>query len=526
MTQWSPPSLMRICFILLLRSRDQGKRLSKIAKAEGINFSDVVALRLDFKNILKVDNLWEFSSLTKLQLDNNIIERIEGLDALVNLVWCDLSFNNIEVIEGLDSLINLQDLTLYNNRISRIENMDGLKNLQVFSIGNNDLKDLENLIYLRRFKKLKTLNVGGNPFCELEDYKQYVHAFLSNLDFLDYRLIDEQTRTAAMDRYQISIEEMLHNERQAEIKQEEDDRKRKEFQLHKDAYVENMNGIHLFEMMYAEDIEGQKLNEMPGIEDLLLTYPLLHSKKSLLAYANRCLMLGSVSMVNVRRKIKQFWECVEEAKKENKELGMRSIADFMSMKKKLFQELSQIGDQKMLEKKATEYNTELTELWDRLMGLELQLVDQLEEAIKDFERNMQDMVTNFTENIQGFLSQCRDLENQHHEKLLEVSIVTLEKVIKNELDEEITEDLRMLFVDKDTIINAVTSSHDVHLLKIDNKEDDMVTRINHWIQNLIEKIHKDEEIDRNRMRISEINHTVDHLREELDSLDIIQGSNY
>ncbi|KAL5021093.1 hypothetical protein ScPMuIL_000248 [Solemya velum] len=188
---------------------EQGPReeAGKIAKAEGINFSDVVALRLDFKNILKVDNLWEFSSLTKLQLDNNIIERIEGLDALVNLVWCDLSFNNIEVIEGLDSLINLQDLTLYNNRISRIENMDSLKNLQVFSIGNNDLKDLENLIYLRRFKKLKTLNVGGNPFCELEDYKQYVHAFLSNLDFLDYRLIDEQTRTAAMDRYQISIEE-------------------------------------------------------------------------------------------------------------------------------------------------------------------------------------------------------------------------------------------------------------------------------------------------------------------------------
>lgn len=67
-----------------------------------------------------------------------------------------------------------------------------------------------------------------------------------------------------------------------------------------------------------------------------------------------------------------------------------------------------------------------------------------QEAIKDFERNMQDMVTNFTENIQGFLSQCRDLENQHHEKLLEVSIVTLEKVIKNELDEEITEDLRMV----------------------------------------------------------------------------------
>lgn len=68
----------------------------KIAKAEGIDFSDVLSLRLDYKNVLKIDNLWCFKSLTKLQLDNNIIERIEGLDHLVNLVWLgminDLSY--------------------------------------------------------------------------------------------------------------------------------------------------------------------------------------------------------------------------------------------------------------------------------------------------------------------------------------------------------------------------------------------------------------------------------------------------
>lgn len=59
----------------------------KIAKQEGIDFSDVLSLRLDYKNVLKIDNLWCFKSLTKLQLDNNIIENIEGLDHLVNLVW-------------------------------------------------------------------------------------------------------------------------------------------------------------------------------------------------------------------------------------------------------------------------------------------------------------------------------------------------------------------------------------------------------------------------------------------------------
>lgn len=83
-----------------------------------------------------------------------------------------------------------------------------------------------------------------------------------------------------------------------------------------------------------------------------------------------------------------------------------------------------------------------------------------------------------------------------------------------------------LFVDKDTIINAVTSSHDVHLLKIDNKEDDVVTRINNWMKNSIEKIHYEQEVKRNRERVAEINNMIDHLREEIDNLEVLQGAGY
>ena len=82
-----------------------------------------------------------------------------------------------------------------------------------------------------------------------------------------------------------------------------------------------------------------------------------------------------------------------------------------------------------------------------------------------------------------------------------------------------------LFVDKDTIINAVTSSHDVHLLKIDNREDDIVTRINQWMSNMMGEIHEKEEISRNRARITEINNLIDHLRDEIDNLDLT-GPNY
>uniref|UniRef100_A0A2D4L6N4 Uncharacterized protein n=1 Tax=Micrurus paraensis TaxID=1970185 RepID=A0A2D4L6N4_9SAUR len=119
------------------------------------------------------------------------------------------------------------------------------------------------------------------------------------------------------------------------------------------------------------------------------------------------------------------------------------------------------------------------------------------------------------------MAQCRDLENHHHEKLLETAINTLEKIVKSEYDEEMPDDVRMLFVDKDTIVNAVNASHDIHLLKIDNREDEIITKANNRVYNLIEKVHKDE-IQRNRNRVLELHHYIDHIRSELDNLDILE----
>lgn len=38
--------------------------------------------------------------------------------------------------------------------------------------------------------------------------------------------------------------------------------------------MENLNGPSLFQSMYAEDAEGQKLEDMPGVDELLVVYPL------------------------------------------------------------------------------------------------------------------------------------------------------------------------------------------------------------------------------------------------------------
>ena len=70
-------------------------------------------------------------------------------------------------------------------------------------------------------------------------------------------------------------------------------------------------------------------------------------------------------------------------------------------------------------------------------------------------------------------------------------------------------------------MNAVTTSHDSHLLKIDNKEDDIITRINCWMKNVMQAIHEEEEVVRNRSRVMEINQVIDNLRDEADNLELI-----
>ena len=57
---------------------------------------------------------------------------------------------------------------------------------------------------------------------------------------------------------------------------------------------------------------------------------------------------------------------------------------------------------------------------------------------------MQDLVAMFLENVQSFLGQAREQENAHNEKMMECASSTLEKAAKNELDEDMPDDLKMV----------------------------------------------------------------------------------
>ncbi|XP_064008779.1 dynein regulatory complex subunit 3 isoform X1 [Pogoniulus pusillus] len=487
-----------------------------LAEREAINFKDVTELQLSFRNILQIDSLWHFENLTKLQLDNNIIEKIEGLESLVHLAWLDLSFNNIEVIEGLDALVKLQDLSLSNNRISKIEHMDTLQELQIFSIGKNNLTTLEDVIYLRRFKNLRTLNLAGNPLCEDQRYTLFVVAHLPHLVYLDFRLVNDTTREAAVLKYQDLTELLELEEAEALAQLKEKQAKQKELEYHTAAFVEYLNGSFLFDSLYAEDPEAAKLAYLPGVADLLQTY-----RKEFVLVCENLFNYGLEEHEKREAEVSSFCESLRAALMANQQENRKIILDFECRHKRRLDEIHNARSYDIAESKRAESKEDILQLSEALMTLEMLIADQLEELIKDFKRNIADIASTFIENVKGRMTQCRDLEDRHHERLLEICISTLEKSVKNELEEDLPDDVRTLLVDKTTIVKALDTSHGIRLLKINKRESDILCSTYRWQASVTEKAFQNE-IDRNRDCIKKILQYIDTLQEELDNITIVE----
>lgn len=180
-------------------------------------------LSLSYKNIIEIDNLGGMEKLVRLQLDNNIICQIQHLDHLVNLEWLDLSFNLIEKIEGLDKLTKLSDLSLYSNQIKELSGLEELKELNVLSVGKNLIPNYEHAIqYLVSLKnKLEVLKMAENPGSMKNefDYKQYSIAYLKDLKYLDYELIEDEIREKANEKYKEEIQEK-ETQKASDLKEE------------------------------------------------------------------------------------------------------------------------------------------------------------------------------------------------------------------------------------------------------------------------------------------------------------------
>jgi len=488
----------------------EGAQESLEEKRKNTAFAEIETLIFSFRNIKKIDNLKGLDHLVKLQLDNNIIDKIEGIGHLVNLRWLDLSFNNIEKIEGLDTLTQLEDLSLHNNCIETIENLDALGSLNVLSIGNNKIKNLEsNIQYLRPFRNLRLVNLAGNPICQSQEYRFYVLSRIKNLKYLDYRLVNPQDVASAKEQYQ---DEMLEFQEAEEKQQQEEAESQVRGEHESLMRAANMEGVEsLFDDMLATDPEHNKLK---SLREEKIAAALDEFRNNFGTYLEQFRQLVLEQHARKEGEREEWLRTVESATGGKDSEGRALIVAFEKQKKRAFRELR--DDPGLAETKLKPLREEGDRLQDRLMDLEQQTVDVLNDLIGDFDRNYSELVDQNKAFYNAFFGQVRDQENVYFEAVTSAAMMLLEEYANGNL-EDITDDARMLVQDKDTLLNAIQASHDAHTSKIDALEDKLVNKEVRDAAELLGE-YRAWESKRNRDRISEIFNLVDRNKEEVEDM--------
>jgi hypothetical protein len=211
---------------------------------------------------------------------------------------------------------------------------------------------------MRRFKSLKTICLRGNPFCEKNDYSIYVLSHLSQIVYIDYRLVDQSIvrttndnynsnrnyiatrvcmlcpfpkRNEGAKRFEIDLQQIASNEETEDKLNKEKEVQRKADELNKEAYVNGLNGSELFESLFTDDPEGRKLNLIPNADELLGDF---HDKFVMIC--REMYEFGIKEKETRDKEVNEFWKALNEAKQINTLDATNAINQFIEIKRKVY----------------------------------------------------------------------------------------------------------------------------------------------------------------------------------------------
>ncbi|XP_063234764.1 dynein regulatory complex subunit 3-like isoform X2 [Bacillus rossius redtenbacheri] len=498
----------------------------RLAKEEGLSMDEVEKLRLEFLNILRIDHLWPLTSLTSLCLSNNVIEQIENLHTLVNLRELNLSFNRIEVLENLEALTRLEVLLLFENAITCIENIDTLQRLMILSIGNNRIVDRSHVIYLRRFPKLHSLNMAGNPCAESVTFREYVEAFLPGLTYLEYKMISPEDKKSARQHYREALERMEEEEEKVQREREETEARRKELEWHTAMFVEGLGPDQLFHSMFEKDAEGKAMLQLS--EEAEQSYD---EYRAQVAQVSKQVFQIGVEQHKARQdEIRQFSECVAAAKKWSNEKCFRLVEEFQANKAAIFEEVHKViqglkaGHEmddgfsiEVMQRQSDEFSSLTDTTWYSLVQTERILSEQLEEVMGQFERNLNDLVSTFIEQAQALFVELRGYTRGFNEHLSEIAGRFMAARLADTEATDVPEELLPFMQSRETMTTALENSLETQVLVIDTRDDTLRERTQSWATDYIDTLQR-KEVQRNRARMAEINHFIEVQTNEYDEL--------
>lgn len=123
-----------------------------------------------------------------------------------------------------------------------------------------------------------------------------------------------------------------------------------------------------------------------------------------------------------------------------------------------------------------EFNKLHDETWKSMMDIENYLHESVSESTTTFEHVYQDMMNEFVEQSKTQFVQLREIEGNFVDALTESAQSFVAEMGSTGREEEIPEVLRAGLVDRDIFFEMAAGMREMHIQKIDAREDKLVTR--------------------------------------------------
>jgi hypothetical protein len=128
--------------------------------------------------------------------------------------------------------------------------------------------------------------------------------------------------------------------------------------------------------------------------------------------------------------------------------------------------------------------------WKQLMENEMHMHECVVEAISTFENIIRDIMNAFIEKCKAQFVQLRELEANFIDGLTEAVQSFVTEKASFGVEHEIPSELRESLLEREIVYNYAAGMREMHLSKIDGREDTLILRGRKWVADLCEKLMK------------------------------------
>jgi hypothetical protein len=355
-----------------------------------------------------------------------------------------------------------------------------------------------------------------NPICKLDNYNMHVLAYLPQLKYRDYMLLDKKEQKTAEETYQMDeLAELKEAElnKATELKAKDD--KKALLERLKLSFLDGTED--LFDELFNEEEEEKcHLNFLTCYQGLKDDYKEQLDKTAVGSYM-KSLRETLLEKNAIRQKrVTSFEKAVGTAETEAEDEAKLLVKRFRSRKKHAFQQVKVGGGQVKTDDLVRTLYEQLDDLQKQLMAGETQVQEALEDALTKFEVQMAEIIKLMQDRTNDFF---RELEG--HEKQFATQLT---EGMQNEFETQQGADLLNVEGDgkqmpnRDDMLQALQNFTEMHATLLANREDQMIAQMREWKDTFFER-NRDRQYHRNRRRVEEITQIIENAKEEIHTLE-------